>query len=149
MSKKSQKQQQQKMQTMKELVLLTVAFQFMWEQITKNTTESDRQTRDYFLSRHICDQLSYRIKAYRTLQKETIDLWNSTKSNAAEGEHNPFLAGLSMLAVHMEVKNKKINIGLNKEIVELQELCYEFFEVDAINSCADWAENIRQELKIT
>lgn len=148
MSKKQQKAQQKKVKTIKELVLLTPSFQFIWEAINEKTSKEDRETRDYRLAKHICNQLAYRIKAYRSIQKETIDLWNSTKTNIVDGQHNPFLAGLSLLAAHMEVKQKNISIGLDSEIVELQELAYEFFTQDAINEAAEWAENIKKELKI-
>ena len=148
MTKKQQKEHIQKVQTLKEMVLITVGFQLVWEMIETKTSEKDRQSRDYTLAKHICNQLAYRIKTYRSLQKEMIDLWDKTREQLTDGEHNPFLAGLAMLATHMEIKNKRINIGLNREIIELQDLAFEFFDSEAINKSADWAEQAKKVLKV-
>jgi len=148
MTKKQQKAHSQRVQTTKELLLITVGFTWMWEMIEKKTSDEDKKTRDYTLAKHICNQLGYKIKAYRPLQNNVVDMWNDVRKEINEGEHNVFLAGLAMLSVHMEVKRKNINVGLDKEIIELQELAYEFFDAESINNAADWAEEVKAALKI-
>jgi len=147
MTKKQQKAHRQKTQTLKELVLVTVSFQYLWENIAK-LDEEDKKTRDYKLTAHICNQLAYRIKTYKPLHSEVIDLWQTTDIKDDNNEHNPFLAGLALLGVHMEASSKRINVGLDKEIIELQDLAYEFFKADDINKVADWAEGIKEALEL-
>jgi len=146
MTKNQLKAHNKKLQTIKELTLLIPAFSFLWESIEKASDE-DKNTVDYKITKHICNQLAFRIKPYRQIQQQIIDNWRNIRDEVVEAEHSVFLAGLALLGTHMEIKNKYVNVGLNNEIMELQELAYGFFEAQQINETAEWSEQIKKVLK--
>ena len=133
MNKKKLKQEKAKEQTIKELVLLLPAFQYMYRRLEDATSESDRQTKDYEIARLITRAMARRIVAYKSLQHEAIKRWNVIEKEKGDDDYNVFLLGMSLLSSHMEVKQKKISIGLDSEIMQLQDLCYEFFDAKQIN----------------
>ena len=145
MTKKQLKRLNEKERTINELALLLPAFDFMFGAMKKGLGEDDEPSRDYMLARQICSILSARLMVYKPLQQQAIDKWNDT-TDTHDVKLNLFLCGLSLLSTHMEVKNKRVNIGLNNEIVELQELCFEFFDTDKINESLEWAEDRAMKL---
>lgn len=140
MTKKQLKRQSEKERAVKELTLLLPAFSFMWESIKEGSDEADKGTRDYFLAKQICSVMSTRLMVYRMSQKDALDRWTELTKDAPELKLSVFLCGLALLSTHLELKNKAVNIGLNNEIVELQELCFEFFDTEQINKAFEWAE---------
>ena len=148
MNKKQQKRYNEKVRIIKELAIIVPAFSFMHEEINKGTKGEDKNLRDYKLATQICRELAFRIKPYNSIMKGGVDMWQKINDNLEREEHNLFLMGLSLLSAHMELSNKKINIGLSNEIVEMQELCFEFFSSEQINNAADFADKIVSELKL-
>jgi len=130
-------------QTEKELTMLLPSFQYIHKQIKDI---EDKSSRDYELAKTIHRTLARRILMYKKLQPIAIEEWNNIESKQEPKEYNVMLLGMSLLAAHMEVSRKKIVLGLDNEIIELQDLMYSFFEVDQIDDTARYAETVREEL---
>lgn len=144
-SKKQLKRALVRDQTVRELVLLLPAFSYMYRQVEDNT--SDKESRDYVLAKRITKVMAKRIIYYKPLQQEALDKWNELENTLGKDEEfNVFLLGISLLGVHMEVTRKKVIISMTDDILELQDLCYEFFDKDKINRTAEYAEKIRDKL---
>lgn len=140
--------QHKKNQIIKELALLMPAFTFIFESITKHTTAEDRETRDYELAKRISRTIATRLLAYQNIQKDALEKWKKVESELGEAEYNTFLLGLSLLARHSEVKRKMVYLGLDTDIVELQDLCFEFYTTDAINNTSNYADLVCERMGI-
>ena len=146
MSKAKQKRAKYKEQAIKELVVLLPAYTYMQTQLAKQD-EAEKKAYDYILAKRITSSMLTKIIIFKDVHQKAINKFNKLEEKFRENKINVFLLGLSLLAKHMEVKNKAINIGLSSEIVELQELCYEFFEPKEINRIADYTDKLWHELE--
>jgi len=145
MNKKNMKKKRSKELLLRELVLLVPAHSFMYQQM-EELSEKDKLTRDYDLSVIIVKKVSSTVGVYKVLHEEALHMWERIENKLEVGKFNIFLLGLCLLANHLELKNRKINLGVTDEILELQDLCYAFFDKDDINRHISYADNVKDEL---
>lgn len=138
---KKQRKKQAK-RVMFELSLLLPSFSYMSFNL-KNIKDININDRDVVLTKKIIERLGLVLFPYKDKHLKAVSKNNFILKKIDTQDINTFLFGVSLMAEHLECEDNIIKVGMQDELIELQDIILGFLDDAVIKKTFDTASDFK------